>query len=156
MLLSTSTAVLGAWQEQLHTLLARAPLSCGTDAMGRTRPSRGLGWVPDPKNAVWREWEGQKWHHSVQLSSWPAPGLLPWPEHAFTPLPIPSFTHSWDREPKKPKKAPGPILLPSPWHISSQARVSRRQEAEGSSRDTRMQGPAAGISGDSQSLATSK
>lgn len=46
------------------------------------------------------------------------------------------------------KKGPGPIFLPSPWHISSQARLGCRQEAAGSSRDVRMQDPAAGISGD--------
>lgn len=79
--------------------------------------------MPDPKNTVWREWKGQKWHHSAQLSFEPAPAVLPQPEDAFTPLPHPQFHTQLGQG---AKKAPGSILLPSPWHISSQARLGCR------------------------------
>lgn len=66
----------------------------------------------------------------------------PRPERAFTPLPHPQVHTQLGQGAKKP---PGPILLPSPWHISSsQARLGCRQGAAGSSRDMRMQGPVLG------------
>lgn len=73
----------------------------------------------------------------------------PRPERAFTPLPHPQVHTQLGQGAKKP---PGPILLPSPWHISSSqarlgCRLQQRHEDAGSS---------AGISGDPQSLATSK